>query len=154
MKIRGIILIFSILTFFYSCESKEQEQPEYITFDSVFESKYNPVKILGWTFHRSISIEGYLNIKMTTALKAERINLILFEKPDSMGRSITVNMSFGYNENQVERLPRYYSNDDLKVHTKNNEIAGVKDRVRITGKRYCHNSDACYIIADIVEKVQ
>lgn len=154
MKIPCIILIIIICVFFPSCESHKQEQPEHVTFDTVFNSKYDPVKILGFSFHKRIAIEGYFAMVRVVSSRAGSLNILLFEKSNSMGRSITANIQIGYNQNQIEKLPKYYSNDDIKIHTKENEIVGVNQRVRITGKRYCNKKkNSCYIIVDMVEKV-
>lgn len=155
MKIPGVILLLFIFIFFSSCDTKKEDKAEPVTFDTVYDSKYNLLKILGWTFHKRISIEGYLGIKSKTSLRADSINLFLFEQTKSRGRFITTNIPFGYNRNQAEKLPENYTKDDLKLHTNKNEIIGADVRVRITGKKYCHKSnDSCYILVDTIEKAQ
>ena len=129
MKIQRILLLLFIIISFFGCTPGKQEEPELVTFDSVYKSKYNPFNLLCIKYHKSISIEGYFVPKKTTSQRADALNLFLFEKPNSAGRFITVNIQYGYNQNQVERFHRYYSKDDLKVHTNNNEIVGVNQRL-------------------------
>jgi hypothetical protein len=154
MVTRNIILITFVFILLFCCGTGKKTQTEIITFDSVFDPRFNPVKILGFTLsHKRISIEGFLSLKSITALRSDNINLYLFEKTENRGRFITTTIPFGYNQNQIEKPPRHYKEEDLKVHTSDNEIIGIKQKVRITGKRYCHKGiEACYILVDTIEK--
>lgn len=122
-------------------------KPVDVTFDTLDD--------LSFTQGMRISIEGYFAVSPTVSLRSKSINALLFEKPESKGKSITANIRIGDGPNHAEKLPRYYTEADLHIHTNKNEIIGAGRRVRITGKRYCHgNGDSCYIMVETVEKIR
>ena len=155
MKIHQFVLLFIIFITILSCSEKNQEIPEPVTFDTLFDSKYNLHKILIFAIHRKIEIEGYLSIKGTTSLHTKTLNLAFSEKQDNSGRSISANIRIGNGPNQVEMLPKFYSKDELKIHTNKNEIIGADVRVKLTGKRFCpKDNTSCYIIVEEIEKAE
>jgi len=153
MKIQQLALLLIILILLLSCSEKNKEKPDPVTFDTIFDSKYNLHKILIFTIHRKVEIEGYLNIKGTTSLHEKNMNLAFSEKKNNSGRSLSASVRMGTSPNQAEKLPKFYSKDDLRIHTNENEIIGVDIRVKLTGKIFCpKDNTSCYIMVERIDK--
>jgi hypothetical protein len=148
---KGFYFMCSILLplLFTSCAPGTGQTPECLTFDTLYTKKNNPAM--------KISIEGYAAIVSSVSLKSPYLNGRLFEKTQKAGRFISIILKIGTGKNQAEKLPVYFKDKDLKIHTNGGEVAGVHDKVRITGTRYYHDKDntrSYYISVDLIEKAE
>ncbi|GEM_PF-5459387 len=66
------------------------------------------------------------------------------------GKYVLVSIPVGKGKNQMEKLPDEYYHSDLKVHTNNDSVASVGERVRITGELDRGISDRAMSI-DLIE---
>ena len=83
-----------------------------------------------------ISVEGYLRTGVTVLCSSRggtrTCGLELADKPDGTG-PISVYVEEGTGRSQMEPLPKSYSNDDLKLRTKDGQTITTQDKVRIIG---------------------
>lgn len=111
--------------------------------------------------NRYISVEGYLRTGVTVLCSSRggtrACGLELADKPDGSS-AISVYVEEGTGKSQMQPLPKSYSNDDLKLRSKDGQTIGTQDRVRIIGTAKT-TTDAvnssytiCYIDVTKIEK--
>ncbi|MBV9210324.1 MAG: hypothetical protein JOZ52_06825 [Acidobacteria bacterium] len=111
--------------------------------------------------NRYISVEGYLRTGVTVHCSSRNgtsaCGIELVEKPDGESK-ISVYVEEGTGNSQMEPLPKSYSDENLKLRTKDGQSVGAKDRVRIIGTAKTAtdaiNSSytVCYIDVSKIEK--
>ena len=99
-----------------------------------------------------VSLEGYMAFSSMFMLQSSTLMITLYSKPGRKGETVSISLKVGSNENEIERLGKKYRQRDLKVHTKDDTIAGPNDKVRIHGQRL-GSDNSCYIKVDLVEKI-
>jgi hypothetical protein len=86
--------------------------------------------------NRYISVEGYLRTGVTVLCSSRggtrSCGLELSDKPDGSS-TISVYVEEGTGRSQMEPLPKSYSNEDLKLRTKDGQPITTQDKVRIIG---------------------
>ena len=82
-----------------------------------------------------VAVTGYLRLpdSFTGDLS---VVLRLFETDSFSGTPIGATVRLGTEANQIENVPDSYTNNDLKVHLANGQVAGYGTPVRVSGKVY------------------
>jgi hypothetical protein len=129
MKHRNHIVFFLIALGCAACGSTEKKPPtvgEARDFATVCD-KANEGK--------RVAVDGYLRFPEEVKSKIGVV-LRLYQQPDFSGKPIGVSMDIGSQANQVELMPKEYSDKDLKVHLANGQIAGFGTKVKVSGDMY------------------
>lgn len=84
---------------------------------------------------KRVSIEGYFRLP-SMFMVSDTALLDFFESPDGEGQTVDVSIEVGTGPNQMEDVPDDFSDDDLKVHTSDNQIVGHNDKVVVAGTVY------------------
>lgn len=104
-----------------------------------------------------VAIEGYPRLTGMFTMVSDDMSVGLFEAPQGQGESISARLTVGTGANQVEDLPDEYTEDDLKIHTSDNQVVSTDDRIRVHGRLARYETGdggfACYISVDLVEDV-
>jgi hypothetical protein len=79
-----------------------------------------------------VSLEGYLRLPLMFSVSDTAL-LNLYELPDGEGAKVGVNFDIGTGANQMEMVPDNFSDDDLRVHTSDNQVVGHTDPVVVAG---------------------
>lgn len=84
---------------------------------------------------KRIAVEGYL--RLPDSFTGDRsVVLRLHAAPDFGGNPVGVQTALGKEANQVENVPKQFSDDDLKVHTADGSLATFGTKVNVSGKVY------------------
>lgn len=148
-----ILAACSLLFFCGSCK-KDPGPAENVTHATVCDPKYDPVMEKGDDVMKRVAIEGYLDIpRGLFTMCSDTCNVQLLEKAGAQDKSFRVSLKVGSDENQMEKLPKEYTEKDLKVHTHDDKVVGVGARVRVTGGRLGSSSDkTCQLVN--VDKIE
>ncbi len=84
---------------------------------------------------KRVAVEGYLRLPEEVKPKIGLI-LRMYKTADFSSEPVGVSSDLGSQANQVEMMPKQYTNKDLKVHTADGQIAGFGMRVRVSGDVY------------------
>jgi hypothetical protein len=84
---------------------------------------------------KRIAVAGYLRFP-DSFTDDQSVVLRLYEADDFGGKPIGVDIEFGTQANQVEKVTDQYKDNDLKVHLADGQVAGFGTRVRVSGKVY------------------
>lgn len=111
--------------------------------------------------NKYISVEGYLRTGASVLCSSREgtstCGLELLEKLEGENK-ISVYLEEGTGNSQMEPLPKSYSRDDLKIHTRDGQTLGPQDRVRIVGNARIGGDTnnpsytICYIDVNKIEK--
>jgi hypothetical protein len=119
-----------------ACKGKDPGPAEPVTFASFCDAKYDPVMEKGDNILKRVSIEGHIDMpRGLFTLCSDTCNVKLLEKPGATANAISASVKVGTDENQMEALPKEYSEKDFKVHTNDGKVVGVGARVRLSGGR-------------------
>jgi len=128
MKRRSLIAIFLVALMCAACSTEKKpptvgETKDFATVcDKVNEGK-------------RVAVEGYLRFPEEVNRKVGLV-LRLYQTPDFNGTPIGVSADIGSQPNQVEFMPKEYTDKDLKVHLANGQIAGFGTKVKVSGDMY------------------
>ena len=129
MTLRGLIVVSSIVLAFAACGSSEKKPPtpgETKEFAAVCD-KANDGK--------RVAVEGYLRLPEEVNRKIGLV-LRLYKTNDYSGKPIGVSSEIGNQANQVEFMPKEYTDKDLKVHLANGQVTGYGTKVKVSGDVY------------------
>jgi hypothetical protein len=84
---------------------------------------------------KRVAVVGYLRFP-DSFTGDQSVLLRLYETNDFSGTPIGVETDFGTQANQVEPVKDQYSDNDLKVHLSNGQIAQFGTQVKVSGKVY------------------
>jgi hypothetical protein len=82
-----------------------------------------------------VTIEGYVGAPSSLKVCSDTCDFDLFAEPGNKGKRVNADVPVGDGRNQFERLPKNFSDKDLKLHTQDGKVVGVGSKVRITGGR-------------------
>jgi len=130
MKILCFSLVVCTLAFLLvACGSSEKKPPtvgEVKDFDTACD-KSNDGK--------RIAVQGYLRFPEEVNRKVGLV-LRLYKTKDFSGKPVGVSVEIGSKPNQVEFMPKEYTDKDLKVHMTDGQVAGFGARVKVSGDVY------------------
>ena len=112
-----------------ACGSTEKKPPtvgEMKDFDTVCD-KANDGK--------RVAVVGYLRFPEEVNRKVGLV-LRLYKTNDYGGKPVGVSSDIGNKPNQVEFMPKEYTDKDLKVHLMNGQVAGFGTKVKVSGDLY------------------
>jgi hypothetical protein len=81
---------------------------------------------------KRVALEGYPRLSGMTYVDDD-FSVDLYEQPGGVGDAISVYLTIGTGANQAEDLPDDYSDADLKIHTKDNQVVSTDTRIRVHG---------------------
>jgi hypothetical protein len=84
---------------------------------------------------KRVAVDGYLRFPEEVNRKIGLV-LRLFKTDDFSGKPIGVSSEIGSQVNQVEFMPKEYTDKDLKVHLANGQVAGFGTKVKVSGDVY------------------
>ena len=84
---------------------------------------------------KRIAVVGYLRFPDEVNRKIGLV-LRLYKTNDFSGPPIGVSSDIGSQPNQVEFMPKEYTDKDLKVHLANGQVSGFGARVKVSGDVY------------------
>jgi hypothetical protein len=84
---------------------------------------------------KRVALEGYLRFPDEINRKIGLV-LRLYPTTEFSGQPVGVSTNIGSGPNQVEFMPKEYSDKDLKVHLANGEVAGFGTKVKVSGDVY------------------
>ena len=82
-----------------------------------------------------ICFEGYLSLP-EVLLSGLSCEVYAFNQETSPGKRINFAITVGESPNQIYKLPKTYSQSDLKIVTNNGKLVGFGEKVILTGKFY------------------
>jgi len=91
---------------------------------------------------KRVMLEGYLEFPQSFGAKDEDVMLRLRPARDMYVNIVGIGATFGSAANKVELPPQQFKKSDLKVHLNDGQIAGYKDKVRVSGTLYLPSSMA------------
>jgi hypothetical protein len=105
---------------------------------------------------RRVALEGYPFLSGMTMVDDD-FSVDLFEQPGGSGDAVSVYLTIGTGANQAENLPDDYTDADLKIHTKDNQVVSTGTRIRVHGTLAVTDtgdSIVCFIMyVDLIEAV-
>jgi len=84
---------------------------------------------------KRVAVEGYLRFPDEVNRKIGLV-LRLYKTNDFSGKPVGVSSEIGSKANQVEFMPKEYTDKDLKVHLANGQVAGFGTKVKVSGDVY------------------
>lgn len=84
---------------------------------------------------RRVATEGYLRLP-DEFTGDQSVVLRLYETNTFESQPIGVQIRFGSEPNQIDRVPTSYSDADLQVHLANGQVAGYGTLVKVSGSVY------------------
>ncbi len=84
---------------------------------------------------KRVSVEGFLRFP-DSFTDSQSVLLRLYESNSYSGTPIGVQIDFGTQANQVEKVPEQYTDNDLKVHLANGQVAPFGTKVKVSGQVY------------------
>jgi hypothetical protein len=84
---------------------------------------------------KRVAVAGYLRFP-SSFTGNQSVVLRLYETPDFKGKPIGVQIDIGTKANQVDPVPKQYSDKDLMVHVANDQVAVYGAKVNVSGKVY------------------
>jgi hypothetical protein len=123
-----------------------------VTFETVCDEKFDSTMEQGLSVTKRVTLEGYLGAPRMMFC-SDTCNLDLHPTAARDGRSISIAIKIGGDENQMDELPKDFSDSDVKVHTKDGKVIGVGGKLRVTGGRLGTKKEkACQITGvDLIE---
>lgn len=82
---------------------------------------------------KQISLEGYVRLP-AAALVSDTMLVELYEHEDGKGKPLSFSVRIGSGANQVEKPPKDYKENDLKLHANDGSLVGLQEKVRVEGK--------------------
>jgi hypothetical protein len=84
---------------------------------------------------KRIAVDGYLRLPDSFSGDSSVV-LRLYETAEFAGETIGVQTKIGPEANQMENVPTTYSDEDLKVHLADGQVAGLGAKVKVSGQVY------------------
>ncbi|MDI3283837.1 hypothetical protein [Polyangium sp. 15x6] len=131
-----IVLVAAALlaTLGLGCEEPKPGTP--VTFENVCAAEFDPTMEKGLNVTKKVAIEGYVGApRSMLKVCSDTCDFDLFSEPGNKGKRVNADVPVGDGKNQIERLPKNFTDKDLKLHTKDGKVVGVGSKVRITGGR-------------------
>jgi hypothetical protein len=115
----------------------EQPKPGVtVHFDDICDSVYDPVMEKGLNVTKRVTIEGYVGMHPSMfKLCSDTCDFDLYADPAGKGKRVNADVTLGSGKNQMEKLPKNFTPEDIKIHTQDGKVVGVGAKVRITGGR-------------------
>lgn len=82
---------------------------------------------------KQVVLEGYPALSPMTMI-SDTMLVDLWPTPEHKGSHISFSLKVGVDKNTVERPPKDYKPEDLRIHTAEGELAGVQDRLRVNAR--------------------
>jgi hypothetical protein len=82
-----------------------------------------------------VAVTGYLRLPDSFTGDVSAV-LRLFETDNFAGTPIGATAKLGTEPNQMEQVPASYTDDDLKVHLSNGQVAAYGTKVKVSGRMY------------------
>ena len=128
MTLRSLIA-FTLVLAFAACGSTEKKPP------TVGEAKEFATVCEKSNEGKRVAVTGYLRFPEEVNRKIGLV-LRLYKTNDFSGQPIGVSSDIGSQPNQVEFMPKEYTDKDLKVHLANGQTAGFGTKVKVSGDVY------------------
>lgn len=128
MTLRCVLALVFVLSF-AACGSTEKKPP------TVGETKDFGTVCDKTNDGKRIAVIGYLRFPEEVNRKIGLV-LRLYKTNDFSGSPIGVSSDIGSQPNQVEFMPKEYTDKDLKVHLANGQVAGFGTKVKVSGDVY------------------
>lgn len=129
MRLRDLGLASMIALAFAACGGGEKKPP------TVGETKDFSAVCDKANEDKRVAVEGYLRFPEEVHRKIGLV-LRLYKTADFSSEPVGVSSEIGSQANQVEFMPKEYTDKDLKVHTADGQVAGFGMRVRVSGDVY------------------
>ncbi|MDC0744715.1 hypothetical protein [Polyangium mundeleinium] len=130
----GLAAAALLATLGLGCEKPKPGTP--VTFENVCSAEFDPTMEKGLNVTKRVAIEGYVGpLRSSVKVCSDTCDFNLFAEPDGKGKRVNADVPVGDGKNQMERLPKSFSDKDLKLHTSDGKVVGVGAKVRITGGR-------------------
>ncbi len=84
---------------------------------------------------KRVSVDGYLRLPDSFTVDGSMV-LRLYKAGDFKGTPTGVQTNIGSQANQVEKVPKLFSDSDLKGHLSDGQVALFGTKVRVSGKVY------------------
>jgi hypothetical protein len=82
---------------------------------------------------KRVSIEGYPRVSGLVYV-SDDFSVDLFEQPGGEGKSVSAYLKVGTGANHAENLPDNFSDEDLHIHTNDNQVVSTDSRIRVHGE--------------------
>lgn len=103
---------------------------------------------------KQLEIEGYLRLP-SMGLVTDTMLIELHPSADDKDQTkVLVSMPIGTGKNQMEKPPKDYKREDLKVHAADGTVVGPKDKVRVSGKYYYNKTSPTQVTTFLAKPVQ
>lgn len=80
-----------------------------------------------------VSLEGYFQIPKSM-MATDTVLLPLYEKPDGEGMKVPFSTRIGSGNNEIESLPKEFTEADFKVHSSDGSLVSKNQKLRVSGK--------------------
>lgn len=130
--LRAVVIV--LILCMAACSEGPKGPGVLVTFDTVCD-KANDGKRL--------ALEGYLDFP--ESFKSKEITIMMRMHPALGPRGpavVGVSVPLGNAANQVELPPKQFTAADLKLHTQDGQVAGFRDKVKVSGTMYFPSSIA------------
>jgi hypothetical protein len=84
---------------------------------------------------KRVSLVGFLRFP-DSFTGEQSVVLRMYETGDFKGKPVGVQTEFGTGVNQLEKVADQYTDEDLKVHLPNGQVAGFGTKVKVSGTVY------------------
>lgn len=147
-----IIVLAALGLAFVGCKSEPPKPGEPVTFETVCSAKYDSKEEKGLSVTQRVTLEGYLGAPKMM-LCSDTCSLRLYPTPDRKDGDLSISLKVGSDPNQLEELPKEFSEQDIKVHTNDGKVVGVGAKIRVTGGRLGTQADkTCQLVGvDLIE---
>ena len=102
---------------------------------------------------KRVSLEGYL--RFPGSFKGDlSVILRMYKSNDFRDKPVGVQIRLGNQANQLEKVPKQFTDKDMKVHLANGQVVGYGTKVRVSGTVYFPLVDqefACGLSNPLVE---
>ena len=102
---------------------------------------------------KRVALEGYLRFP-SSFKDSNSVVLRLYQVEDFKSPPIGVTLQMGKQPNQVEQVPKQFTDKDMKVHLADGQVIGIGTKVRVSGNVYFPIVDqefACALENPLVE---
>lgn len=82
---------------------------------------------------KHLSLEGYMRLPVA-AMVSDTMLVDLYQDKECKTKPLSVSMRIGSGKNQVEKPPKDYKLEDLKLHCDDGSLIGLEQKVRVQGK--------------------
>jgi hypothetical protein len=147
-----IIVLTVIALASIGCKSEPPKPGEPVTFATVCTSKYDSKEEKGLSVTQRVTLEGYLGApKMMFC--SDTCSLRLYPTAERKDGDLSISLKVGTDPNQLEELPKEFSEQDIKVRTSDGKVVGVGAKIRVTGGRLGTQADkTCQLVSvDLIE---